>query len=230
MKRFECTALLFDLDGVLVDSAAYVEQQWRRWATAKGLQPEPFLRVCHGRRALETIRLAAPDLDADAEVAAFSPYEDDSSSEILGPLAGAAQLLELLPEESWAVATSGGHRLATNRLRRAGLPLPRVLVCAEDVALGKPNPDVYLLAAHRLGVAPSQCLVFEDAPAGVQAARAAAMPVIGLTTTHTIEQLGADACAPSLAMLQVLKIDRDGLGRQRFEVLVAESERVRGDR
>lgn len=222
MKRFECTALLFDLDGVLVDSTAYVEQQWRRWAHAKGLQPEPFLRVCHGRRAVETIRLAAPHLDAEAEVAALIPYEDDSSSEILGPLAGAAQLLGLLPEESWAVATSGGRQLAVNRLRRAGLPVPRVLVCAEDVTEGKPSPDAYLLAAHLLGVSPAQCVVVEDAPAGVQAAHAAAMPVIGLTTTHTVEQLAADACAHSLAMVHVGRIDRDAQGRQRFEVLVVD--------
>ncbi len=225
MKRFECTAFLFDLDGVLVDSTAWVEQQWRRWATDKGLQPEPFLRVCHGRRAVETIRLAAPHLDAEAEVAALTPYEDDTSSETLGPLAGAAQLVGLLPVESWAVATSGGRQLAISRLRRAGLPVPRVLICAEDVVQGKPSPDVYLLAAHRLGVSPGQCIVFEDAPAGVQAAHAAAMPVIGLTTTHTAEQLAADACTSSLAMVHVGRIDRDGQGRQRFEVLVVGEKR-----
>jgi sugar-phosphatase len=222
MKRFECTALLFDLDGVLVDSTALVEQQWRRWASAKGLQAEPFLRVCHGRRAVETIRLAAPHLDAEAEVAALTPYEDESSSQGLGPLAGAAQLLKALPEESWAVATSGGRELAVNRLLRAGLPLPRVLVCAEDVAQGKPSPDVYLLAAHGLGVPPAQCIVFEDAPAGVESGHAAAMRVIGLTTTHPVEQLAADACATSLAMVQVGRIHGDGEGRQRFEVRVTE--------
>jgi sugar-phosphatase len=222
MKRFECTALLFDLDGVLVDSTAFVEQQWRRWASAKGLQPEPFLRVCHGRRAVETIRLAAPHLDAEAEVAAFTPYEDDPSSPRLGPLAGAVQLLGALPEQSWAVATSGGRELAVNRLRHAGLPLPRVLVCAEDVAQGKPSPDVYLLAAHRLGVPPAQCIVFEDAPAGVEAGHAAAMRVIGLTTTHSVEQLAAEAWATSLAKVQVGRIHGDGQGSQRFEVRVSE--------
>jgi sugar-phosphatase len=175
--------------------------------------------VCHGRRAVETIRLAAPHLDAEAEVAAFTPYEDDSSQS-LGPLAGAAQLLRTLPEESWAVATSGGRDLAVNRLRCAGLPLPRVLVCAEDVTQGKPSPDVYLLAAYRLGVPPAQCIVFEDAPAGVEAGHAAAMPVVGLTTTHSLEQLAADACTSSLALVQVGRIHRDGQGRQRFEVLV----------
>src|SRR6202047_2500152 len=90
MKRFECRAILFDLDGVLVDSTAYIEDQWRRWAAAKGLQPEPFLQVCHGRRAVETIRLAAPDLDAEAEVAAFKPEE--GNCRMLGPTGGAARL------------------------------------------------------------------------------------------------------------------------------------------
>jgi hypothetical protein len=106
MKRFECRAILFDLDGVLVDSTAHIEEQWRRWATAKGLSPEPFLRVCHGRRAIETIRLAAPHLDAAAEVAAFQP-DDAADALAIKPIAGAARLLETLPVGTWAVATSG---------------------------------------------------------------------------------------------------------------------------
>src|SRR6185437_9071909 len=101
MKRFECSAVLFDLDGVLVDSTAYVEQQWRRWASARGLRPEPFLRVCHGRRALETIRMAAPHLDAEAEVRAFVPLDEEGGSEPLGPLPGALRLLTALPPGSW---------------------------------------------------------------------------------------------------------------------------------
>src|SRR5438552_197917 len=157
MKRFECSAILFDLDGVLVDSAAHVERQWRRWASARGLRPEPFLRVCHGRRALETIRMAAPELDAEAEVRALVPVEDEGA-EAIGPLAGAGRLLGVLPLGSWAVATSGLRPIATSRLRRAGLPVPPVLVCAEDVARGKPSPDAYLLAARELGVLPSACL------------------------------------------------------------------------
>ena len=227
MKRFECTAFLFDLDGVLVDSTAYVEQQWRRFASAKGLHPEPFLRICHGRRALETIRLAAPHLDAEAEAAALTPDDEAPSPEAIRPLPGAAQLLGLLPEESWAVATSGGRQAALNRLQCAGLAVPRALVCAEDVAQGKPNPEVYLLAAAQLGVPPGHCLVVEDAPAGIQAARAAGMSVIGLTTTHTVDQLAADACANSLAMVHVGRIDRDPQGRQRFEVLLVEA--VKGE-
>ena len=221
MKRFECSAVLFDLDGVLVDSTAYVEQQWRRWASARGLRPEPFLRVCHGRRALETIRMAAPDLDAEAEVMAFVPAEEAETGP-MGPLPGAVRLLDTLPKRSWAVATSGLRRIATERLRRAGLPVPPVLVCAEDVTRGKPSPDAYLLAARELGVSPPDCLVVEDAPAGVQAARAAGMTVVGLTTTHRVDQLGADACAESLAGVYLGRIDQGAHGHDRLEILVVE--------
>jgi sugar-phosphatase len=211
MRRFECRAVLFDLDGVLVDSTGFVEEQWRRWALGKGLSPEPFLRVCHGRRALETIQLAAPHLDAEAEVAAFVP-EDGPEAGTLGPVAGAARLLQRLPVGSWAVATSGPRDSAIARLRSAGLPIPSVLICAEDVIRGKPSPDVYLMAAAALTASPSECLVLEDAPAGIQAARAAGMRVIALTTTHRIDELRADACASSLAGVHVGRIDQGNHG------------------
>jgi sugar-phosphatase len=208
MKRFECRAIIFDLDGVLVDSTAYVEEQWRRWARAKGLEAEAFLRVCHGRRALETIRLAAPHLDAKAEVAAFQP-DDAADGGSIRPIEGAARLLETLPLGTWAVATSGPRAAATERLQRAGMPLPSVLVCAEDVLHGKPSPDVYLLAAASLAVAPSDCIVIEDAPAGIEAARAAGMGVVALTTTHTAEGLPADACTASLTGIHLGRIEHN---------------------
>jgi sugar-phosphatase len=222
MKRFECSAVLFDLDGVLVDSTANVEQQWRRWASARGLRPEPFLRVCHGRRALETIRMAAPHLDAEAEVRAFVPLED-AATETLGPLSGALRLLSALPAGTWAVATSGIRPVAAGRLRRAGLPVPPVLICAEDVARGKPSPDAYLQAARGLALPPEQCLVIEDAPAGIQAARAARMAVIALTTTHRPEELAADACAESLLGVHLGRVNRAADGRDRLEILVVEA-------
>lgn len=218
MKRFECSAILFDLDGVLVDSTGYVEQQWRRWATAKGLRPEPFLRVCHGRRAVETIRLAAPHLDAEAEMAAFL-QEDGADGEALGPVEGASRLLSMLPVGTWAVATSGTRAVATQRLKRAGLPVPGVLVCAEDVLHGKPSPDAYLTAAAALSVDPWSCLVVEDAPAGIEAARAAGMQVVALTTTHHLDQLPADACTASLAGVHLGRVDRTTRIRA-LEVLV----------
>jgi mannitol-1-/sugar-/sorbitol-6-phosphatase len=223
MKRFECKAILFDLDGVLVDSTSYVEQQWRRWAISKGLPPEPFLRVCHGRRALETIRLAAPHLDAEAEVAALQPDDDGWSGLSLGPVEGAPALLRQLPVGSWAVATSGTRLVAKDRLRRAGLPIPGVLVCAEDVVHGKPNPDVYLMAAVGLGVDPSDCVVVEDAPAGIEAARAAGMKVVALTTTHSIEELRADACTTSLTGVQLRRIEQPANGEPGLELLVLDS-------
>jgi mannitol-1-/sugar-/sorbitol-6-phosphatase len=207
--RFECRAVIFDLDGVLVDSTSYIEEQWRRWAASKGLAPERFLEVCHGRRAVETIRLAAPHLDAEAEVAAFVPPNDDNTP--LAPTEGAAELLKLLPPRSWAVATSGPKAGAVERLRRAGLPIPTVLVGAEDVVRGKPSPDVYLEAARRLGMAPADCVVVEDAPAGIEAGRAAGMRVIALTTTHPIGQLCADASAESLAALRFRRLSNDRL-------------------
>ena len=221
MKRFECRAVLFDLDGVLVDSTSYIEEQWRRWAKSKGLAAEPFLRVCHGRRALETIQLAAPHLDAAAEVAAFVPDEAGNGN-ALKPVEGASRLLQTLPMGSWAVATSGTRTAATERLTEAGLPIPAVLVCAEDVVHGKPSPDVYLMAAAGVGVSPADCVVVEDAPAGIQAARSAGMGVVALTTTHRPEDLAADAYASSLAGIHLGRIERHARGPHFLELLVLE--------
>jgi sugar-phosphatase len=189
MLRIDCAAVLFDLDGVLVDSTAYIERQWRDWALGKGLDPEPFLRYCHGRRAVETIRLAAPMLDAEAEVARFreQPVTEETG---LAALPGAHELLDALPATRWAVVTSGARKFARARLAHARLPEPRVLVAAEDVREGKPSPDGYLRAAALLGAPPSACLVVEDAPAGIEAARAAGTIVVALSTTHPASVLG----------------------------------------
>jgi sugar-phosphatase len=222
MKRFECRAILFDLDGVLVDSTRHIEQQWRDWALSKGLSPEPFLRVCHGRRALETIQLAAPELNADAEIAAFKP-DPLSEAVDLAPVEGAAHLLQLLPSGSWAVATSGTKATATARLRSAGLPEPAVLVSAEDVVRGKPEPDVYLAAAARLEVIPSECIVVEDAPAGIEAARAAGIRVLALATTHPASALSADAVVRSLASVHLGRIDAGFRKPPWLELLVVDT-------
>src|SRR5579864_4818499 len=121
--RVECSAVLFDLDGVLVDSTAYIEQQWRDWARSRGLDPEPFVRVCHGRRAVDTIRLAAPQLDAEAEVSCFRAEAPDEEA-TLTPVPGARELLAALAGSRWAVVTSGARRFALARLVGAGLPVP----------------------------------------------------------------------------------------------------------
>ena len=221
MRRFECSAILFDLDGVLVDSVAWIERQWRRWAERRGLDPAPFLRICHGRRAVETIHLAAPELDAEAEVARFDPA-DELAGEPLRPVAGAERVLGALPPGTWAVATSGPRASAVARLRHAGLPIPDVLICAEDVECGKPSPDVYLRAAEGLGVEPARCLVFEDAPAGLEAAAAAGITALGITTTHPAAELAAPVLIPDLTRVHLGRIERDPAGSWWLEVLVVE--------
>jgi sugar-phosphatase len=221
MRRFDCSAILFDLDGVLVDSAAWIEHQWQRWAERRGLNPAPFLQACHGRRAVETIRLAAPELDAEAEVARFDPA-DEAGAGPLRAVGGAERVLGALPASSWAVATSGPRLSAVARLRRAGLPLPSVLVAAEDVSRGKPDPDVYLRAAEQLGVAPGRCLVIEDAPAGLEAARRAGMTTLGLTTTYPAAELTSTFLAPDLTRVHLGRIEHDAGGTWRLEVLVVD--------
>lgn len=188
--RISCSAVLFDLDGVLVDSTGHVERQWREWAAKRGLEADRFVRVCHGRRALETIRLAAPELDAEAEVARFAEFvvEDGRS---LQPLPGARELLERLPAGLWAVITSSVRASAVRRLREAWLRVPAVLIAAEDVVHGKPHPEGYLLAAERLDVPAAGCVVIEDAPAGIEAAQRAGMRTLALAGTHAAPELHA---------------------------------------
>jgi sugar-phosphatase len=186
----EARAVLFDCDGVLVDSGASVERAWRRWAVERGLDGDAIVAVAHGRRTEDTMRELGLSGDLVAGVELLEGYEiADAPSVHAFP--EAAALLAELPPGSWAVVTSGTRALATSRLTAAGLPLPAVLVTADDVRAGKPDPEGYLEAARRLGVVPADCLVVEDAPAGVQAALAAGMRVVGLTTTHAAAELQA---------------------------------------
>lgn len=226
MMRFECSAVIFDLDGVLVDSTALVERQWREWAAARGIAPEPLLRVCHGRRAVETIRLAAPHLDAESEAAALAATEPTAEGAIRA-LPGAERLLAQMPAGTWAVATSGTRATAKGRLARAGLPAPEALVCAEDVTHGKPHPEVYQRAAAALALPPADCLVVEDAPAGIEAARAAGMVPVGIATTHLPAILPTDVCATSLADVHLGRMEPTAGGRPRLEILVIEIPRDR---
>lgn len=178
----DCDAVLFDMDGTLVDSRQIVERTWLHWAAEHGLSAEAVLAVAHGRRTLETMQLVAPHLATPEEAArldALEALEEGGETAI----AGAAALLAALPPERWAVVTSAGHQLAVSRLESVGLPLPRVLVGADDVARGKPAPDGYLQAAAALGVEPSRAVVLEDTPPGAQAGRAAGAIVVGLRTT-----------------------------------------------
>ena len=218
MKELECDAVLFDLDGVLVDSATCVERHWRRWAAQHHLDSDEIMRFAHGRPTVETIRLVAPRLPAETEAARLDAGEAVDTDGVVA-VEGAAQLVCSLPPNAWAIATSGTRNTALTRLRHTGVPLPSVLVTADDVEHGKPDPEAYLLAAARLNVAPEKCVVVEDAPAGIAAAHAAGMRVIALATTHRQAELEeADVKAARLTDIQISPSDMRLGGRLTIRV------------
>jgi sugar-phosphatase len=203
MPTFSCSAILFDLDGVLVDSTRQVDREWREWAARKGVDGDAIMAIAHGVRTIEVIRRVAPHLDAEAEAAAIENHEasDQTGVEVMP---GALALVRLIPDGRWGVVTSGSRPLAQNRLRYCGLPVPTVLVTSDDVTNGKPHPEPYLKGAEQMGFAPAECLVIEDAPAGIQSARAGGMTVMGLASTYPPEKLEqANAVVKKLGQIQV---------------------------
>jgi sugar-phosphatase len=192
-------AILFDMDGVLIDSAPAVERVWRLWALAHGFDPASVVAQAHGRRSIETIRAVAPAMDAEKENIIVEQMEIQDKGGVTA-LNGAAELLGRLPGERFAIVTSATHPLAVARLGYAGLPVPRYMITADDVVKGKPSPEPYLKGAALLGFPPPDCLVFEDTPAGIASARASAMQAIALQTTYPAQELhAADAIIASLA-------------------------------
>jgi sugar-phosphatase len=216
MKTFDCAAVLFDLDGVLVDSTGSVTRQWRRWAEEHNMDPQRVLEIAHGVRTIEIVRRLAPRLDAEAEVKRIEKREADDQ-EGVAVMPGAAELLKALPEGHWCVVTSGTRYLATARLKLANLPIPNVLVSADDVSKGKPDPEPYLMGAKLLGMKPAECLVIEDAPAGIRAAHAGGMKAIAITSTYPASELQeADAVVQRLPQIKV----KTGGGPGRLKVSV----------
>ncbi|MFG2995711.1 HAD-IA family hydrolase [Streptomyces sp. NPDC048340] len=196
-------ALLFDNDGTLVSSMDSVHRCWTRWAREHGIAEEDFARVeLHGRPAAEII---AELLPAGARAGALARIEALEIDDVPGGvvlLPGTKELLSALPAGRWAVVTSATRPLAEAPLREAGIDFPE-LVAAEDITRGKPDPEPFLLAAARLGVDPARCVVFEDAPAGLAAGRAAGMRTVALTTTHTAAELDADVVVRDLSAVSV---------------------------
>jgi mannitol-1-/sugar-/sorbitol-6-phosphatase len=177
-------AFLFDMDGTILSSIAAAERVWARWARRHGLDVAAFLPTIHGMRGVDTVRmLNLPGVDAQVEADLISA-EEMIDVEGVHEIAGARRLLARLPVGRWAVVTSAPRELALRRLEAAGLAAPPMLIAAEDVARGKPAPDPFLLAAKRLGVAIDDCLVFEDAPAGIAAAEAAGARIVVINATH----------------------------------------------
>jgi mannitol-1-/sugar-/sorbitol-6-phosphatase len=192
-------AVLVDLDGTLVDSTAPVSRVWGAFAQRHGLDADEVCRFAHGRPSRETIRLLAPEADQATEAAAVEHAEVHDTDGVRA-LPGAAQLLA--GDRPLAIVTSCSTALAEARLRAAGLPIPRVLISSDGLERGKPDPSCFLIAAQRLGVEPTGCVVLEDAPAGIRAGRAAGATVIALRTTHEDRDLrDAHAIADDLASL-----------------------------
>ncbi|MGO4642210.1 HAD-IA family hydrolase [Mesorhizobium sp. 2RAF45] len=178
-------AFLFDMDGTLINSIASAERVWSDWARRHGLDVAAFLPTIHGVRAIETItNLALPGVDPAHEADLLLNAEAADLDGIV-PIAGAVAFLKALPGESWAIVTSAPRSLALARMEAAGIPVPAVIVAAEDVSRGKPAPDCFRLGAQRLGFDARDCLVFEDAPAGIAAAEAAQAAVMVISATHS---------------------------------------------
>ncbi|MEJ8631680.1 HAD-IA family hydrolase [Sphingomonas sp. I4] len=198
---------LFDMDGTILSSIASAERTWARWAKRHGLDVAAFLPTIHGVQSVETIRrLGLPDIDPVAEAHALTEAEMLDVDDVV-PIGGAAAFLAALPPDRWAIVTSAPRRLAEVRLKAAGLPLPGVFVTAEDAERSKPAPDGFLLGAERLGIAPQNCLAFEDAPAGIAAAEAAGMTVVVITETHRHPM---DTAHATVADYRDLAVEWDG--------------------
>lgn len=207
-------AFLFDMDGTVLNSIAAAERIWAAWAVRHGVDVETFLPTIHGVRAIDTItRLNLPGVDAEAQAAFITEAEIEDVEGIV-EIPGAAAFLNSLPKDSWAMVTSAPRDLALRRMAAAGIPEPAVMITAEDVKSGKPDPAGYLLAAKRLGLDARDCLIFEDATVGIQAAEAAGAALMIITTTHQHPLETAHATLASYADIRVA-IDSNGLHLQR---------------
>lgn len=212
MPLIVCSALLFDMDGVLTDSMPAVARVWSGWAVEHGFDPDEVVRAAHGRPSLLTIRDYLPDSDHHAENKEVERRELEDTEGIV-PLPGALALLDALPRERWAIVTSCTRPLAEVRLRAAGLPRPGLFITSSDVQHGKPAPDPYRTAAEKLGFPARDCIVVEDAPAGVTSGKAAGARVIGISAVFgeaELREKGADWIVGSCADITAQMMDGTG--------------------
>ncbi len=177
-----CKALLFDMDGVLIDSTPAVARVWGKWAVQHGFEPGEVIAKAHGRPSLVTVQEYLPNADPEVENRIVEQMEIEDLQGVV-PLPGAEALLSSLPPERWTIVTSATRALAEVRLRAAGLQIPRSMITATDIRNGKPHPEPYLKAAAALGFAAAECIVVEDALSGIQAGKATGARVIAFPTT-----------------------------------------------
>jgi sugar-phosphatase len=194
MVKIRCRSVLFDLDGVLIDSTPAVTRVWKAWAIRHGFNPEEVVKRAHGRPSITTIRELLPQADPASENRVVERAEIEDVEGVV-PLPGAEELLQTLPPGCWTIVTSCTRALAEVRLRAAGLTIPEKIVTSSDVKNGKPHPEPYLKGAAVVGVAAADCVVIEDAPAGIHSGKAAGARVIAVRTTAPEQELrraGAD--------------------------------------
>jgi mannitol-1-/sugar-/sorbitol-6-phosphatase len=205
MIRVPCGGVLFDLDGVLADSTPAVARVWTYWAVKHGFDPDEVVHKAHGRPSITTVREYLPEGDAESENREIEQREIEDLGDIKA-LPGAVELLQALPPQRWTIVTSCTRPLAVARIRAAGLPPPKYLITSSDITRGKPDPEPYLKGAAKLGLAAGDCVVIEDAGAGVRSGKAAGALVIALRTSHSEAELrvaGADWIVDDCASLSV---------------------------
>ena len=211
MPQVQCKAVLFDLDGVLIDSTRAVARVWHRWAVEHGCDPEEVIARAHGRPSLATVREYLSDADHVAENREVERREmEDIEGVVLLP--GSARLLSELPPDRWTIVTSCTRPLAETRLRAAGLPIPERMVTSNDIKNGKPHPEPYLKGASVLGYSAGDCVVVEDVPAGIRAGKATGATVIAFRTTLRDPELlaaGADWLLNNCSDISVAKKSPD---------------------
>ena len=211
MTQIQCAALLFDLDGVLINSTPAVARVWSRWAVEHGFNPEEVVHRAHGRPSLTTVREYLPDSDHEAENREVERREIEDLEGVV-PLPGALDLLASLHENRWTIVTSCTRPLAEVRIRAAGLPLPKKLITSNDITHGKPHPEPFLKGASILGFPPSECIVFEDVPAGVRAGKGAGARVVAFTTTvqePALREAGADWILRGCADVRLVDLNKN---------------------
>ena len=220
--------ILFDMDGVLVSSLGSVERSWTKWAEKHGMDIASAIHTAHGRRAIETVRLLRPDLNAREETKFIEDLEveDNEGLEILG---GVKPILETLPERYWTVVTSATERLARSRMKAGGIPVPSRMITADMVEKGKPDPEPYRRGAELLGLKPEECLVIEDSAAGARAGHAAGCKVLATLFSHSVESLiAADWIVRSLEDVrftlvnEAIELEFEPLPREAAVQVVAE--------
>jgi sugar-phosphatase len=205
MNEISCAALLFDLDGVLINSTPAVARVWSRWAVEHGFNPEEVVARAHGRPSLTTVREYLPHSDHDAENREVERREIDDLEGVI-PLPGALELLGSLPVDRWTIVTSCTRALAEVRIKAAGLPLPRKMITSNDIQHGKPHPEPFLKGAAILEFPPQDCVVVEDVPAGVRAGKSSGARVVAFTTTvqvAALKEAGADWILRNCADVQL---------------------------